>query len=138
MSAIRSSTSVNPIVFLICMLCLAYPPLGCALVGVHAFSATPPSGLVCGAQYRQYKTCDYIVQYLLKFLEPKKAILWALLFLLWRMHEKRPLSTYRRWCRITTAGVSKYPLYILCPTNPLTLSSSDNLSLSVFTSRQHS
>jgi hypothetical protein len=26
--------------------------------------------------------------------------------------------------------VSKYPLYILCPINPLTLSSSDNLRLS--------
>src|SRR6478672_505078 len=47
-----------------------------------------------------------------------------------RAARKCPLSTYRRSCRITTAGVSKYPLYILCPTNPLTLSSSDNRSLS--------
>jgi hypothetical protein len=38
------------------------------------------------------------------------------------VHKKRPLSTHCHWCRITTA----YPLYILCPTNPLTLSSSDN------------
>src|SRR6516165_7527680 len=37
-----------------------------------------------------------------------------------------PLSTYRRWYRITTAEVSKFPLYIPCPTNPLTLRSSDN------------
>jgi hypothetical protein len=47
------------------------------------------------------------------------------------VHTNRPLSTYRRWCRITTAGVSKYPLYILCPTNPLALSSSDNHGLSL-------
>jgi len=31
--------------------------------------------------------------------------------------------------RITTAGVSKYLLYILCPTNPLTFTSSDNRGL---------
>ena len=31
---------------------------------------------------------------------------------------KRPLSTHCHLCRITTAGVSKYPLYILCPLNP--------------------
>src|SRR4029434_5129290 len=45
-------------------------------------------------------------------------------------NSNRPLSTHCHWCRITTAGVSKYPLYILCPTNTLTLSSSDNLRLS--------
>ena len=42
------------------------------LSSTHALSVTPPSPLVCDAQFCQYRICDFIVQLLVFLLVPVK------------------------------------------------------------------